>query len=129
MDIKFSFGNFLDDHNEIEFGTATPPAYVPQMRFKNLHWMDDLAQNRFKALAGWNKSYDDIWWVLNGLTYQIFSQFQNHGSQAWPVGWYGQDGRDFGYGTVHHAVGTLRMPYKSRYDTNQLNATLWWTRT
>jgi hypothetical protein len=121
VDIKFSFGNFLDDDNEIQFGAASAPPYVPQIRFKNLHWMDDLVQNRFKALAGWNKSYDDIWWVLNGLTYQIFSQFQRDGNPAGPQGWYGQDYKDFGYGTVHHAVGTLRMPYKSRFDTPQFN--------
>jgi hypothetical protein len=122
VDIKFSFGNFLDDQNEIQFGQTSTPAYVPRIHFKNLHWMDDLAENRFKALAGWNKSFDDIWWVLNGLTYQIFSQFQKDGNPAGPQGWYGQDHRDFGYGTVHHAVGTLRMPYKSRFDTPQFNA-------
>ena len=123
IDIKFSFGNFLDNDNEIELGAGSTPPYVPQIRFKNLHWMDDLSQNRFKALAGWNKSYDDIFWVLNDLTNQIFSQFQKDGGRAWPEGWYGQGGRDFGYGTVHHAVGTLRMPYKSRFDAAQFNAT------
>jgi choline dehydrogenase-like flavoprotein len=121
LEIKFSFGNLLDDENEIEFDTAPIPPYVPPIRFKNLNWLDDLAQNRFKVLAGWNKSYDDIWLVLNELTHQIFSQFQKDGNPARPDGWYGQDGRDFGYGTVHHAVGTLRMPFKSRFDTSQFN--------
>ena len=48
------------------------------------------------------------------MTYQIFSQFQNNGEQARPEGeiWYGQNGKDFGYGTVHHAAGSLRMPYR-----------------
>ena len=61
------------------------------------------------------------WWTLNELTYWIFSQFQKNGSPAAPEGWYGQNHKDFGYGTVHHAVGTLRMPYKSRFDTPQFN--------
>lgn len=121
VDIKFSFGNFLDDENEIQFGGVSTPPYVPPIRFKNLHWMDDLVQSRFNALAGWTKSYDDIWWTLNELTHQIFSQFQKGGSPASPEGWYGENYRDFGYGTVHHAVGTLRMPYKSRFDTSQFN--------
>ena len=31
--------------------------------------------------------------------------------------WYGQGGKGFGWGTVHHAAGTLRMPYRPRYDS------------
>ena len=115
VDIKFSFGNPLDDDNAIRFDAVAAP-YVPEVRFKNLHWLDDLAANRFPAVAGWRKSFDDIWWVLNGLTHQVFSQFGLHSGAAQPEGWYGQHGRDFGYGTVHHAVGTLRMPFKPRFD-------------
>lgn len=124
MEIKFSFGNFLDDRNRIELGATGQPAYVPQIRFKNLHRVDDLAQNRFNALAGWNKTVPDIWWDLNGLAYQIFSQFKKYGVEARPDGnvWYGEGGKGFGGGTVHHAVGTLRMPNKSRFDTPQFNA-------
>ena len=29
--------------------------------------------------------------------------------------WFGQGGKGFGWGTVHHAAGTLRMPYKSSH--------------
>lgn len=115
VDIKFSFGNVLDDDNALRFDVLTTP-YVPEVRFKNLHWLDDLASNRFRLLAGWQKSFDDIWWVLNELTHQVFSQFGFHSGPARPEGWYGEHGRDFGYGTVHHAVGTLRMPFKQRFD-------------
>jgi choline dehydrogenase-like flavoprotein len=121
VDIKFSFGNFIDNDNSIEFNAASPSPYVPGIRFKNLHWMDDLAQNRFKALAGWNKTYADIWWSLNHLTDQVFSQFQKDGVTARPQSWYGEYGNDFGYGTVHHAVGTLRMPWKERFDAPAFN--------
>lgn len=112
LDIKFSFGNCLDDENLLNLAGDS---VVPKIQFKNLNWMDDLAANRFRLLAGWNKSYDDIFWVLNGITNQIFSQFRFYSEEAKPDGWYGQ-GKSFGYGTVHHAVGTLRMPTKSSYD-------------
>jgi hypothetical protein len=50
VQIKFSFGNFLDDGNQIK---APPPyGYVPEISFKNLQWMDHLAGSRFPALAG-----------------------------------------------------------------------------
>jgi choline dehydrogenase-like flavoprotein len=26
------------------------------------------------------------------------------------------DGKGFGWGTVHHAAGSLRMPHRTRYD-------------
>jgi choline dehydrogenase-like flavoprotein len=56
--------------------------------------------------------------VLNQLTYAIFSQFRNGNKPARPADevWYGQGGKGFGWGTVHHAVGTLRMPYRPRFD-------------
>jgi choline dehydrogenase-like flavoprotein len=48
----------------------------------------------------------------------IFSQFQLNGQPARPVDevWYGQSGKGLGWGTVHHAIGTLRMPFKPHYD-------------
>ena len=112
VDIKFSFGNCLDDANEVK--PAPPFGYVPEMTFGNLRWMDRLRDSRFPALAGWQKSYDEIFEVLNNVTYRIFSEFQNNGVPARPEleSWYGQNGKGFGYGTVHHAAGSLRMPYK-----------------
>ena len=116
LDIKFSFGNCLDDANEIR--PAAPFEYVPEIVFHNLSWMSHLSGSRFRALAGWQKDFDQVWEVLNRVTYQIFSQFQNDGREARPDGevWYGQGGKGFGWGTVHHAAGSLRMPYRGAYN-------------
>ena len=120
VQVNFSFGNCLDDGNEVK--PAPPYGYVPEIVFRNQQWMDYLASSRFQALAGWQKSYEDIFAVLNEVTHQIFSQFQHHGQPSRPIKqngvetWYGQANKGFGLGTVHHAVGTLRMPYRSRHD-------------
>ena len=37
-------------------------------RFGNLSWMDHLAGSRFPALAGWQKSFGEIFAVLNDVT-------------------------------------------------------------
>jgi len=115
IDIKFSFGNCLDDENEVK--PAPPFGYVPEIAFRNLSWTTHL-RSRFNALAGWQKSDAEIFAVLNGVTHAIFSQFHLNGQPARPVGevWYGQGGKGFGWGTVHHAIGTLRMPFRPRYD-------------
>jgi choline dehydrogenase-like flavoprotein len=112
VDIKFSFGNCLDPENVIE--PAPSNGYVPEIRFHNQSWMDRLRDSRFPAVAGWQKSIDGIFCVLNQVTYEIFSQFQRDGSSARPENevWYGQGGKGFGWGTVHHAAGSLRMPYR-----------------
>lgn len=116
VDIKFSFGNCLDDGNEIK--PAPPFGYVPEIAFRNQNWTDHLVGSRFPALAGWQKSDQDVFAVLNDVTHRIFSQFQHHGSPCRPENevWYGQGNKDFGLGTVHHAVGTLRMPHRARVD-------------
>jgi choline dehydrogenase-like flavoprotein len=116
IDLKFSFGNCLDDDNEVK--PAPPFQYVPEIVFHNLKRANRLSQSRFPALAGWQKSPDEIWAVLNNITYRIFSQFRNNGHEARPQGevWYGQNWKGFGYGTVHHAAGSLRMPARPRYD-------------
>ncbi len=53
IDIKFSFGNCLDDGNEVK--PAPPFGYVPEVAFRNLSWVDHLKDSRFPALAGWHK--------------------------------------------------------------------------
>lgn len=115
IDIKFSFGNCLDDQNEVK--PAPPFGYVPEVAFRNLSWTTHLS-SRFNTLAGWQKSDVEVFAVLNQVTHAIFSQFHFNGQPARPAGelWYGQHGKGFGWGTVHHAVGTLRMPFKPRYD-------------
>jgi hypothetical protein len=121
IDIKFSFGNCLDGSNEIM--TPPPFGYVPEVKFRNQSWMDHLAGSRFPALAGWQKNYGEIFAVLNEVTYRIFSQFQINGSEARPEvangqeSWFGVNNKGFGYGTVHHAAGSLRMPYRESYDS------------
>lgn len=118
LDIKFSFGNCLDDNNEVK--PAPPYGYVPEVAFRNQSWVDYLTGSRFPGLAGWHKNAADVWAVLNHVTHQIFSQFQINGQPARPVGevWYGQGGKGFGWGTVHHAVGSLRMPYRPQLDAS-----------
>jgi hypothetical protein len=119
LDMKFSFGNCLDDDNVIY--EPSPFAYVPEIRFHNQRWMDRLRDVRFPALAGWNKSYSEIFAVMNDVTYRLISEFSNNGQIPRPVNdkgeenWYGEKGKGFGYGTVHHAAGSLRMPYRKNY--------------
>ena len=110
IDIKFSFGNCLDDDNQID--AAPPFGYVPKIRFHNQSWMDRLRDSRFPPLAGWQKSSAEIFAVMNEVTFQIFRQFQTGGNPARPENetWYGQGGKGFGWGTVNHAVGSMRMP-------------------
>jgi hypothetical protein len=112
VDLKFSFGNCLDDDNVVE--PAGPFEYVPRIQFHNQSWMDRLRDSRLPAVAGWQKDYAGIFAVMNEITYQIFRQFQHNGAEARPEQeiWYGSGGKGFGWGTVHHAAGTLRMPYR-----------------
>ena len=116
IDIKFSFGNCLDNDNEVK--PAPPYGYVPEVAFRNQSWMDHLRDSRFPAVARWHKSYDEIFAVLNEVSHQIFSQFQINGQPARPENeiWYGQGGKGFGWGTVHHAAGSLRMPFRLSLD-------------
>jgi choline dehydrogenase-like flavoprotein len=55
--------------------------------------------------------------VLNDITHRIFTQFRHNGGEPRPreEAWNGQKGKGFGRGTVHHAVGTLRMPYRPSF--------------
>jgi hypothetical protein len=117
LDIKFSFGNCLDDVNEVR--PAPPFEYVPEVAFRNLSWMDHLAGSRFPALAGWHNSFAQIFDLMNSVTSQIFAQFQIGGQPARPENdaKFGQGGNGFGWGTVHHAAGTLRMPYRRTHDS------------
>lgn len=116
LDIKFSFGNCLDSENEIKAAPAY--GYVPEVTFKNLKYVDDLSQSRFLALAGWRKTNDQVFDVLNDVAKRIFSQFSNQGGPVKPDQdhYYNQGGKGFGWGTVHHAAGSLRMPAKPSLD-------------
>lgn len=116
LDLKFSFGNPLDDGNEIR--TPEPFGYVPEIRFRNQSWTDHLTGSRFPALAGWHKRDAEVFAVMNEVTDAIFSQFSHQGR---PVRLgddrgYGRNNLGFGWGTVHHAAGSLRMPFKRAHD-------------
>lgn len=117
IDLKFSFGNCLDDGNEIR--PAPSYGYVPEIAFHNQRRAERLSSSRFPALAGWQKSPDEIVAVLNNVTYQVFNQFRLNGAASRPVdeSWYRSEGKGFGYGTVHHAAGSLRMPYRPARDS------------
>ena len=110
VDIKFSFANCLDDENGI-FSHASD-GYTPEIRFKRFAFLDDLLQFRFPALAGWTKGQQDFFDLLNQTRDRVFVEFND---VDWITGEYGSGhGKQwpFGWGTVHHACGTLRMPWK-----------------
>jgi choline dehydrogenase-like flavoprotein len=124
LDLKFSFGNCLDDGNEIHPAPAF--GYRPEIAFRNLSWMSHLAGQRFPALAGWRHDAPEIFAILNGVADRILRQFSLHGARARPFDnvWLGEGGKGFGWGTVHHAVGTLRMPWKAGHDQNFADASV-----
>lgn len=110
VDIKFSFANCLDNENGI-FSHASD-GYTPEIRFKRFAFLDDLLQFRFPALAGWTKGQQDFFDLLNQTRDRVFAEFND---VDWITGEYGSgQGKQwpFGWGTVHHACGTLRMPWK-----------------
>ena len=114
IDIKFSFANCLDDENGIL--SSFDDGYIPEIRFKRFSMLNDLLNSRFPALAGWSKSEQEFFNLLNSTRDRIFNKFQdldiitaNYGNQP-------GEQPPFGWGTVHHACGTLRMPWK--FDRN-----------
>ena len=48
---------------------------------------------------------------------QVFNQFGGNIGGPVYLPHFGQGGKGFGWGTVHHAAGTLRMPYRPRDDS------------
>lgn len=115
VDIKFSFANCIDDENGI-FSHAQDN-YRPAIRFKRFSDLNDLLQHRFADVAGWNKNQQEFFDLLNGTRNRVFNEFNN---VDWITPEYGSgDGRQwpFGWGTVHHACGTLRMPWKTNRNT------------
>ncbi len=111
IDIKFSFGNCLDDENAI-FSRADDN-YTPDIRFKRFSNLNDLLQSRFPALAGWSKGQQEFFDLLNQTRNRVFAEFND---VEFITGEYGEgNGKQwpFGWGTVHHACGTLRMPWRA----------------
>lgn len=112
IDIKFSFANCLDDENGI-FSHANDN-YTPEIRFKRFSALDNLLFSRFPAVAGWVKTHQQFFDLLNGMRDRVFNEFND---VQWLTGAYGDNQGEqwpFGWGTVHHACGTLRMPWKQQ---------------
>jgi hypothetical protein len=114
VDIKFSFGNCLDANNSIE--PAPDFGYVPELRFRNQSRAGYLCGSRFPALAGWQTDEAQVFDLLNGVAAQIFARFSRNNAPCEPLERYELGGRGFGLGTVHHAAGSLRMPYKNSHE-------------
>ena len=116
IDIKFSFGNCLDDENGI-FSRADDN-YTPDILFKRFSNLSDLLQSRFPNLAGWSKGEREFFDLLNQTRNRVFAEFNDvdfitneyggGSGKQWPFCW----------GTVHHACGTLRMPWKANRNAS-----------
>lgn len=111
IDIKFSFANCLDDQNGIH--SHSSDGYVPDISFKRFAQLDDLLNSRFPAVAGWQRNTAQFMDLLNQTRDEVFSQFNGVQSISASYGGARNEQWPFGWGTVHHACGTLRMPWKS----------------
>ncbi|MFG6105416.1 GMC family oxidoreductase [Leptothoe sp. EHU-05/26/07-4] len=116
IDIKFSFANCLDDENGIL--SHANDGYTPDIRFKRFSVLDDLLQSRFPALAGWRKGQHEFFDLLNQTRDRVFAEFNDVDVMTGDYG--SDDGKQwpFGWGTVHHACGTLRMPWKANRNAD-----------
>ncbi|NEZ68032.1 GMC oxidoreductase [Leptolyngbyaceae cyanobacterium CCMR0082] len=116
IDIKFSFANCLDDENGIL--SHANDGYTPDIRFKRFSVLDDLLQSRFPALAGWRKGQQEFFDLLNQTRNRVFAEFNEVDVMTGDYG--SDDGKQwpFGWGTVHHACGTLRMPWKANRNAD-----------
>jgi len=120
IDIKFSFANCLDEENGIL--SHAHDGYTPEIRFRRFSDLGHMLGARLVAIAGWHKSEGQFFGLLNGTRDRIFAEFGgverltgNYGGgpgEQWPFGW----------GTVHHACGTLRMPWRSSRASPHFNS-------
>jgi hypothetical protein len=115
IDIKFSFANCLDDENGIH--SHANDGYRPHIRFKKFADLNDLLNSRFPAVAGWQMNTADFMTLLNQTRDRIFTEFNDVQVLTGPYGGYQGEQWPFGWGTVHHACGTLRMPWKASRHT------------
>lgn len=111
IDIKFSFANCLDDRNGIH--SHANDGYTPFVSFKRFSDLNDLLNSRFPAVAGWHRNIADFMTLLNQTRDRIFSEFNDVQMLTGPYGGFAGEQWPFGWGTVHHACGTLRMPWKA----------------
>jgi choline dehydrogenase-like flavoprotein len=95
--------------------------YTPEIHLKRFSNLKDLLQSRFPAVAGWNKGEQDFFNLLNATRNRIFAEFNDI---EWITNEYGRGSRKqwpFGWGAVHHACGTLRMPWRTIRHTNNFD--------
>jgi len=111
VDIKFSFANCLDDQNGIH--SHANDGYTPYISFKRFSDLNDLLNSRFPAVAGWHRNTADFMTLLNQIRDRIFNEFKDVRVLTGRYGGYPGEQWPFGWGTVHHACGTLRMPWKA----------------
>lgn len=111
IDIKFSFANCLDDQNGIH--SHANDRYTPHISFKRFADLGDLLNSRFPALAGWQKNTAEFMTLLNETRDRIFNEFNDVEMLKGRYGGFPGEQWPFGWGTVHHACGTLRMPWKT----------------
>jgi choline dehydrogenase-like flavoprotein len=113
VEFKFSFGNCLDDGNDMVFDDL----YRPKVEFGNLRRANELVTDRFRRMAGWGRSVDETWQLLREVADRVLATCRDDGRPVGPhEGYLGEHGKGFGTGTVHHAVGTLRMPARTGRD-------------
>ncbi len=119
VDIKFSFANCLDNENGI-FSHVTD-GYTPEIRFKRFSNLDDILNSRLPAIAGAGMSAQEFFALLNDTRDRVFAEFQDVQFLTAPYG--GGPGKQwpFGWGTVHHACGTLRMPWRENRHAAAFN--------
>ncbi len=115
VDIKFSFANCLDDANG--FHSHANDGYTPYVSFKRFSDLNDLLNSRFPAVAGWTKNTDEFMTLLNQTRDRIFGEFNDVQMLTGRYGGYLGEQWPFGWGTVHHACGTLRMPWKANRNS------------
>ncbi len=120
LEFKFSFANCLELDNAVQ--PADAYQYVPRIDFRNLQHADHTSA-RLGVLADWDRTSPEVFTALNEVGERLLQEFAYTGGSV-PEEYQhrigtvpataqlGEDGRGFGQGTVHHAVGTLRMPHR-----------------
>lgn len=132
LDLKFSFANCLDHRNRL--WDSNTNEYVKGVQFRNHKHFDFLAYDRFNALANWDAAYYQTFpsvpgqsgdfgrfcSMLNSVANRITQAFSFNGSSVTlsDSERFGRNNESLiGYATVHHAIGTLRMPFKPSIDS------------
>lgn len=116
VDIKFSFANCLDEQNGIH--SHAHDGYTPDIHFRRFADLEELLNSRFPALTGRRTTTAEFMTLLNGTRDRVFGEFNDVELLTGPYGGFPGEQWPFGWGTVHHACGTLRMPWKPTRDAD-----------